>query len=702
MKRVIVYLNFLLLGHLSVNAQNAPNIQWQQPFGGSNNDIGYSISNTNDGGFITAGVSNSNDGDVSGNHGSTDFWITKFSNSGVIEWQKSLGGSKSETALSIKQTFDGGYIAVGTTSSSDGDVSGYHGGLYDPKDIWVVKLNNIGNIEWQRAIGGPGNDVGQSIIQTSDSNYVIAGGGESTTGDVTGNHSGYTDGWVIKFDQTGSILWTKAIGGSYIDGFSDIKELPDGSLLATGSTASYDGDVIGHLAYSDFWLVKLSSDGTLINQKCLGGSSDEYSSSLSLTPDGGCILVGQTNSSDIDVNGQHGFSDYWAVKVDSSFNIQWQKTLGGTGIDRAYCTLVDADGNCLLAGYTYSRDGDLQGRKGKPSDIWVVKLSSMGNLLWQKVLGETSGDEIAYGICQSADSSYLITGYSNSYTGLLTGTHGSDELWIVKLYKDAHTPSVSITSDPPSPICSRTNVTFTATPGDYAGSTPTYQWKRNNRNVGTGPTYSLINLANNDSVWCVMTSSDPQTNPSTASSNKIIYTVNSKPSPTSPISGPTTVAANQDSIQFSVTPVSGVSYTWIVYAGTTIISGQGTNSVLVKWGTRSTYIKVKATNTCGSSPLTSLYVTVNSPLPLIANNNTGTLNNAVQKIYPNPATNKIYISEGISAIQIFDNLGRLKITKSVSSGMNRTIDISNLSPGLYLVTLTDNLGNTHSEKLLVE
>ncbi|MGB4094684.1 MAG: T9SS type A sorting domain-containing protein, partial [Bacteroidales bacterium] len=144
-------------------------------------------------GYIVAGETWSNDGDVSGNHGNSDYWVVKLNSSGDIEWQKCLGGTNSDWAYSIQQTNDSGFIVAGYTHSNNGDVSGNHG-YYD---YWVVKLNSSGDIEWQKCIGGTNYEFANSIQQTSDGGFIVAGETLSNNGDVSGNH-GYSDAWVVK------------------------------------------------------------------------------------------------------------------------------------------------------------------------------------------------------------------------------------------------------------------------------------------------------------------------------------------------------------------------------------------------------------------------------------------------------------------------------------------------------------------------
>jgi hypothetical protein len=149
-----------------------------------------------------AGQSGSNDGNVTGNHGESDYWVIKLDGTGNLLWQKSLGGTGSDGARSIQQTSDGGYIVAGHSNSTDGDVKGNQGG----DDYWIVKLDNIGNLTWQKAMGGTDTDIAKSIQQTSDGGYIVAGYSKSNGGDVPANN-GEADYWIVKLTgiQSGTI-----------------------------------------------------------------------------------------------------------------------------------------------------------------------------------------------------------------------------------------------------------------------------------------------------------------------------------------------------------------------------------------------------------------------------------------------------------------------------------------------------------------
>ncbi len=406
-----------------------PTIEWQKSFGGSGGEFisNPSLQQTDDGGYIVAGVSDSNDGDVSGNHGGPDYWVVKLTSIGSIEWQKSLGGSDYDYAKSIQQTNDGGYIVVGQCYSNDGDVSGNHGGV----DFWLVKLTNIGTIEWQKSLGGTDNEVAECIQQTNDGGYIVAGYSASNNGDVSGNH-GFTDYWVVKLNSIGAIEWQKSLGGTNFDSANSIHQTTDGGYIVAGQARSINGNVSGNHGNGDYWVVKLSSLGTIEWQKSLGGSDDDYAKSIQQTIDGGYIVAGYTKSIDGDVVGSiiEGQDDYWVVKLSSIGTIEWQKLLGGTGSSVITIQQINT-GGYIVGGSSESNNGVVSGNHGGV-DYWVAKLSSIGTIEWQKSLGGT-GNEIAFSTKQTNDGGYIVAGYSDSNDGDVSGNHGGGDFWVVKL-----------------------------------------------------------------------------------------------------------------------------------------------------------------------------------------------------------------------------------------------------------------------------
>ncbi|HNP31965.1 MAG TPA: T9SS type A sorting domain-containing protein [Flavobacterium sp.] len=326
---------------LKLNASG--DMEWQRKLYGYNGDDYISdILQTSDGGYIVIGDSNSTNGLVNDNHGSYDIRVFKLNSAGVIEWKKSYGGSgydrvgNPQGCYSIIQTPDGGYIFTGRTNSNNGDVTINYG----LSEVWVVKINSLGTIEWQRSYGGSNNEYGHSIIRTSDGNYVVTAASSSTNFEVSGNHGGL-DLWVFKINAiTTDIIWQYCYGGTDSDALlgSNVTETADGSLLICSQTFSTNGDALGNHSYGgeDLWILKLNSLGIKQWHKCLGGRNWDNCYSAVPTNDGGYMVFGE-NSPDINTTGQdfdnnHGSYDAWLVKLNP-------ETLGNTDFDTSQISL---------------------------------------------------------------------------------------------------------------------------------------------------------------------------------------------------------------------------------------------------------------------------------------------------------------------------------------------------------------------------
>ena len=431
---------------VTVNADPSSAIEWQKVLGGTRVDVAQAIQPTPDGGYIMAGNSNSQDGDVAGYHSGAygcylpcvgpticgyypDGLVVKLSSTGAIQWQKALGGSAAENLLSIQPTPDGGYIASGLTYSNDGDVSGYHGG--DEADAWVVKLSSSGTIQWQKVLGGgTGCDFANYILPTPDGGYVFVGHTDSNDGDVTSN-AGERDVWIVKLSGSGAIQWLKTIGGAKNDYAFSFQSTSDGGYIVAGYTYSNNGDVSGNHGDADAWIVKLSSSGAIQWQKALGGSNEDIARSILPTTDGGYIVTGSAKSNDGDVSGNHGDADAWIVKLSSSGAIQWQKSLGGSNEEIARSIQPTTDGGYIVTGSAKSNNGDVTGNHGG-QDAWVIKLSNNGAIQWQKSFGGSDND-FANSIQHTTDGGYIVAGQAISNNGDVSGNHGATDAWVIKL-----------------------------------------------------------------------------------------------------------------------------------------------------------------------------------------------------------------------------------------------------------------------------
>lgn len=228
------------------------NLQWRRYFGGTNNDRAHGVVQANDGGFVMAGFSESDDFDISNTKGSYDFWVIKVDGNGTLLWEKSFGGTGIEVSNDIVKTPDGAYAIVGHTFSADTDVSRNNGG----SDVWLIKIDDNGNLLWEKTFGGTEFDDANGLAVTKEGGFVIAGNSKSTDGDATINH-GENDLWIIKTDAQGNLIYQKSFGGSNLDfGFS-VVEGTDGGLVLVGDAASTDFSGIDSKGMTDLVVIKI-------------------------------------------------------------------------------------------------------------------------------------------------------------------------------------------------------------------------------------------------------------------------------------------------------------------------------------------------------------------------------------------------------------------------------------------------------------
>lgn len=296
---------------------------WSKTFGGSGMDVGYAGIATLDGGCLLGGSTTSKNGDVTGVHGASDAWVIKLDKQGRSEWSKVYGGSNDEQINAITATQEG-YVLAGITFSNDGDVKGFHPTVNSGADMLVVRIDRTGNLAWAKAFGGTDNEVANAIVTAPDG-VLVAGYTSSNDGDVTGYHglqSSRPDMWVLKVNNDGAIIWAKTFGGSRDDIATSVAVTPDGGYVLAGTTISTDGDVVGtHIinfsTLNDVWIVKLDAAGNKQWTKALGGSGDDIPYSILPGPTG-YLIQSVTSSLDGDVSrhvsgGQYNHWMTWLV-----------------------------------------------------------------------------------------------------------------------------------------------------------------------------------------------------------------------------------------------------------------------------------------------------------------------------------------------------------------------------------------------------
>jgi len=305
------------------------------------------------------------------------------------------GGTEGDEPRFIQQTTDGGYIVTGSTQSFGAGSS----------DIWILKLSSAGDVEWQKTYGGNASEGVGSIQQTADGGYIVAGCTYSFG-------AGDADFWILKLSSTGDVEWQKTYGGSSEDGANSIsiQQTADGGYIVAGRTISFGA------GSEDIWILKLSSTGDVEWQKTYGGNALELVSSIQQTADGGYIVASWTSSFGA------GSTDFWILKLSSTGDVEWQKTYGGNDIDKAFSIQKTEDGGYIVAAYTFSFGAGSE-------EIWILKLSSTGDVEWQKTYGGNSADAV-YSIQQTADGGYIVAGYTFSFGA------GEVDIWVLKLFSN--------------------------------------------------------------------------------------------------------------------------------------------------------------------------------------------------------------------------------------------------------------------------
>ncbi len=430
-------------------SQNIPSafaqeIEWQNTIGGSGTDALSCIKSTTDGGFIIGGYSYSDSsGDKSennhGNSGTSDYWIVKVDSIGNIQWENTIGGNDDDVLYLVQQTMDGGYILGGSSKSNiTGDKTE---NCIGQLDYWIVKVDAVGNIQWENTIGGTIVDDLRAIQQTLDGGYILGGMSNSNiSGDKTENTNGDYDFWIVKTDALGNIQWQNSIGGDTTDVISCVQQTLDGGYIIGGcSNSNVSGDKTENCnGLYDYWIVKTDALGNIQWQNTISGNGDDRITSIQQTTDGGYMLGGfsDSNISGDKTENSHAGYDFWIVKTDSTGNIQWQNTLGGTGWDYPNNFQQTNDGGYVLFGCSSSNISGDKTENSWPydSDYWIIKIDSTGGIEWQNTIGGDNHDP-ARDIQLTVDGGFIIGGHSGSNISKdkTENCGGGGDYWIVKL-----------------------------------------------------------------------------------------------------------------------------------------------------------------------------------------------------------------------------------------------------------------------------
>lgn len=454
----LVFLMAVLLTANTATAQQYTFVKkWDKRYGGTSTEYCSLLLPTEDGGYLVAGGSQS---PVSGektqpNWDTTlqfnDYWIIKVDANGNKQWDKRFGGFLQDNLFVARQTLDAGYILGGfTISGIDGDKTQPAWGGWD---YWIVKIDSVGNKQWDKRYGGTANDELWDLQQTKDGGYILGGYSNSSIGgDKTQPNwdptQFYGDFWIVKVDATGSKEWDKRFGGVADETLHSIMLTDDmGYLLGGYSTSDSSGDKTQNSrGYTDYWVVKIDSTGNKQWDKRFGGADEDMLKSMSITNEGGYVLSGISDSNisgDKTVDGCNANFDYWIVKVSAVGNKEWDYTYGGQGDDGLMHIEPLGDGGYLLSGSSKTTTPSCEKSESNMGarQSWLVKIDTLGNKQWDKTV-LTQGTEDGCHALQSNDGCYVVGSYTSGGIGGYKSQPSWDaggDYWIMKFCMDTVT-----------------------------------------------------------------------------------------------------------------------------------------------------------------------------------------------------------------------------------------------------------------------
>ncbi len=658
---------FFLIICFVCNAQTSLVKQWDKRYGGISIEQLFDFQQTTDGGYILGGYSVSDSsGDKTQNRygvSYSDFWVVKVDSAGDKQWDKRYGGIGRDELYGLRQTKDGGYILAG---NSDSPVSG---DKTQPSwdnfplstDWWMIKIDSLGNKQWDKRFGGTAFDFLEDVLATKDGGYMLCGLSSSNAGgDKTQSSRGLFDAWLVKTDSLGNKEWDRRFGGSDNDEVVEIVETDGGSFIVAGNTTSdsaYDVSQPNRGVMNDYWLLKVDKNGNKLWDKRFGGASDESLESVKRTSDGGFILGGISNSG---VGGDKtqprwGGLDYWMVKTDSAGNKLWDRRLGSSESEEYFGSIaVTSDNGFLLCGSSGAiADGDKTepGFNTTGGQAWVVKTDSAGNKVWDKTILTDASEDLQSLAIQTADGCYAIAFYTRAGVGghkteaNRDTTEVTSDYWMVKFCpQQCNIPTITIAVTG-LVFCEGDSLLLCA-PAGYSSYTWSNGYQTTCINANAGGNYA-VTVSDNSNCSAV----------SDSVALNMIQAVEA------------TITVNGNLLTAS----QAIHYQWYV------------NGNIIAGATESTYqvvsdgvYTVELTDAYGCSKVSDPVVFTS-----IAEGNEA---ESYIRVYPNPVENELYITcerAKITDIQLLNTSGNiLPVVEH-----NGKFDVSALPAGIYFVNV---------------
>ena len=383
------------------------NLLWEKLWGGNGLDCFYNILQTEDGGFIIVGETNSTDIEDIQNKGSYDAIIVKYDKDGNLLWQKNWGGSDDEEFYDLYFFDDDSFIVMGVSWSDNMEGLPNKG----DRDAIIVKYDKDGNMLWQKSWGGDKYDYFHSVISALDGGFIMVG--ESNSNDIEDiqNKDSY-DAIIVKYDKDGNMLWQKSWGGDKHDHFFSVISALDGGFVIVGKTRSNDIEDVQNKGFYDAIIVKYDKDGNLLWQKSWGGSEEDSFNDLYFLDDGSFIAMGIS-----------GWSDAIIIKYDKDGNLLWQSSYGNEAYQRINSSIIDRKGNLIVCIESYFIDeGEYY---NGDEDVIIISYDKNGNMLWQKNWDGGNADR-AKNLFITEDNSLFVLG------DMGMSTSSDDNIFILK------------------------------------------------------------------------------------------------------------------------------------------------------------------------------------------------------------------------------------------------------------------------------
>lgn len=410
----------------------------QFALGGIEQDDVRDVISFPDGGMLILGTSNSpiSGNKTSPNIGAEDLWLIKLNPDLTIDWQQVYGGTGVERSEQIILLEDGNYlITCASNSPISGNKTVASNGDYD---LWALKISVSGIILWQKSFGGLLEEIPVGVLELEDGTLIF---GVTSKSDISGTKSedthGPSDYWIVKTTAGGSLIWDNTIGGEWYDTMSDLVLLNDSTIFLCGNSFSdaYFDKTEDSYGSSDIWAVKIDSSGVVIWDKSYGGNLGDNVNKVYLR-DQQLFLVGFSESgiSGTKTENCNGLYDFWIIKIDFNGDEFWQRAIGGSDLESAHRMTFTSKHQLLFYGGSLS---GISGDKTEPAfgstDYWIVSLDSNGYLLWDKTIGGDNYDLIDF---IRIESNYDFTIVGTSMTDIsddkTVPSYGEADIWIIK------------------------------------------------------------------------------------------------------------------------------------------------------------------------------------------------------------------------------------------------------------------------------